>query len=52
MMKRRPGVTLRTNYRDGFAAARVKRIEDPNLNRRTPGSITLLRRWSARRIWP
>src|SRR5205814_8105554 len=37
------GVTPRTDYRDGFTAARVKRIEDPNLNRRTPGSMTLLR---------
>jgi hypothetical protein len=48
---RRPGVTLRTNYRDAFAAARVKRIEDPNLNRQTPGSMTLLRPVPARRIW-
>src|SRR5207248_3647435 len=45
------GVTPRTDYRDGFTAARVKRIEDPNLNRRTPGSMTLLRPASARRIW-
>ena len=37
------GVTPRTDYRDGFTAAPVKRIEDPNLNRRTPGSMTLLR---------
>jgi hypothetical protein len=44
------GVTPRTDYRDGFTAARVKRIEDPNLNRRTPGSMTLLRRASARHL--
>src|SRR5438067_1975176 len=45
------GVTPRTDYRDGFTAARVKRIEDPNLNRRTPGSMTLLRPAPASRIW-
>src|SRR5438067_13168689 len=44
------GVTPRTDYRDGFTAARVKRIEDPNLNRRTPGSMTLLRPAAARAI--
>jgi hypothetical protein len=37
------GVTLHAQDRNALAAARVKRIEDPNLDRRTPGSMTLLR---------
>ena len=36
-------VALRTNDHDHLAAARMKRIEDPNLRRQTPGSMTLLR---------
>jgi hypothetical protein len=42
----------RTNDRDGLAAARMKRIDDPNLKRRTPGSMTLLRLAPARAISP
>jgi hypothetical protein len=37
------GVALHANDRNDFAAARVKRIEDPNLYRRKPGSMALLR---------
>jgi hypothetical protein len=37
------GVPLRTDHRDHLAVARMKRIKDPNLKRRTPGSMTLLR---------
>ena len=44
-------VTLRTDDHDRLAAARMKRIEDPNLGRRTPGSMTLLRPASARPTW-
>jgi hypothetical protein len=36
-------VTLRVDDHDRLAAARVKRIENPNLNRQTPGSMTPLR---------
>jgi hypothetical protein len=46
------GVALYADGRDNFTAARVKRIDDPNLNRRTPGSMTLLRPAPASRIWP
>jgi hypothetical protein len=45
------GVALYADGRDNFTAARVKRIDDPNLNRRTSGSMTRLRAASARRIW-
>ena len=44
------GVTFRANDGNDFAAARVKRIEDPNLDCRTPGSMTLLRPVPARPI--
>ena len=37
------GMTLDADHRDGRAAPWVKRIDDPDLNRRTPGSMTLLR---------
>jgi hypothetical protein len=37
------GVALAADHHDPLAAARVKRIKDPNLKRRTPGSMTLLR---------
>ena len=36
------GMALGADYRDGLAAPRMKRIDNPNLNRRTPGSMTLL----------
>jgi hypothetical protein len=42
------GVALHANDRNDFAAARVKRIEDPNLYRRKPGSMALLRPAPAR----
>jgi len=37
------GVTLGADHGDDLAAAGVERIRDPNLNRRTPGSMTLVR---------
>jgi hypothetical protein len=43
-------VALHANDGNDFAAAWVKRIEDPNLSRRKPGSMTLLRPASARRM--
>jgi hypothetical protein len=42
------GVTFYANDRDEFTAAPVKRLDDPNLNCRKPGSTTLLRPVSAR----
>ena len=36
------GVPLDTDDGDDLAAARVKWIRDPDLKRRTPGSMTLL----------
>ena len=42
------GVTPGTNDGDHLAAARVERIRDPNLKRRTPGSMTLVRQAPAR----
>jgi hypothetical protein len=36
-------MTLGANNGDPLAAAGVERIRDPNLNRRTPGSMTLVR---------
>jgi len=44
------GVTLGTNDGDHLAAARMERIRDPNLKRRTPGSMTLVPPARARRI--
>src|SRR5258708_6527941 len=41
-------MTLRGDDYDRLAAARVKRIDNPNLNRQTPGSMTLLRPAQAR----
>jgi hypothetical protein len=41
-------MALGADHRDGLAAPRVKRIDDPNLNCRTPGSMTLLRPVSAK----
>jgi hypothetical protein len=38
----RAGMARDTNRRNGLTAARVKRIDDPNFNRRTPGSMPLL----------
>ena len=37
------GMVLRTDHHDHLTAARMKRILNPNLKRRTPGSMTLLR---------
>jgi hypothetical protein len=37
------GMALGADRRDDRAAPWVKRIDDPDLNRRTPGSMTLLR---------
>ena len=45
------GMTLGADNGDDLAAARVERIRDPNLKRRTPGSMTLVRRAWARRIF-
>jgi len=45
------GVTLGSDHGDDLAAAGVERIRDPSLNRRTPGSMTLVRPGSARRTW-
>jgi hypothetical protein len=45
------GVALYANDRNNFAIARVKRIEDPNFECRTPGSMTLLRPAPARAIY-
>ena len=36
-------MTLGADNGDHLAAARVERIRDPNLKRRTPGSMTLVR---------
>src|SRR4051794_32230868 len=46
------GVTLGADHGNDLAAAGVERIRDPNLNRRTPGSMTLVRPARASRIWP
>jgi IstB-like ATP binding protein len=46
------GVALHANDGNDFAAARVKRIEDPDLYRRKPGSMALLRPAPARTISP
>jgi hypothetical protein len=46
------GVALHANDRNDFAATRMKRIEDPYLYRRKPGSMALLRPAPASRIWP
>ncbi len=46
------GVALYANDGNDFAAAWMKRIEDPNLYRRKPGSMTLLRPASAKAGWP
>jgi len=46
------GVTLGADHGDDLAAAGVERIRDPNLNRRTPGSMTLVRPAPASRTWP
>jgi hypothetical protein len=35
-------MALRTNNDDRFSAARVKRVEDPNLNCQTLGSMALV----------
>ena len=43
----RTGVPFRANDGNDFAATRMERIEDPNLYRRTPGSMTLLRQAQA-----
>jgi hypothetical protein len=45
------GMTRGADNGDHLAAAGVERIRDPNLKRRTPGSMTLVRRASARRIF-
>jgi hypothetical protein len=37
------GMALRTDHLDCLAAARMESIEDPNLKRRTPGSMKLVR---------
>jgi hypothetical protein len=42
------GMALGADHRDGLAAPRVKRVDDPNLDRRKPGSMTLLRPVSAK----
>jgi hypothetical protein len=42
------GVTLGANHSDALAAARVERIGDPRLKRRTPGTLTLVRPVPAR----
>ena len=42
------GMALGADRRDDRAAPWVKRIDDPDLNRRTPGSMTLLRPASAK----
>jgi hypothetical protein len=44
-------VTLGPDNGNHLAAARVERIRDPNLKRRTPGSMTLVRRALAKAIW-
>lgn len=46
------GVALRADHLDRLTAARVKRVEDPNLGRQTPGSMALLRPAPARRRYP
>jgi hypothetical protein len=43
-------MTLGADNGDHLAAAGVERIRDPNLKRRTPGSMTLVRQGGARRI--
>ena len=49
-------MTLGADNGDHLAAAGVERIRDPNLKRRTPGSMTLVRREPAkatlRQPWP
>jgi hypothetical protein len=37
------GMAFGADHGNRLTAPRVKRIDDPNLNRRTPGSMTLLR---------
>ena len=44
-------MTLGADNGDHLAAARVERIRDPNLKRRTPGSMTLVRAGQARPMW-
>ncbi len=44
------GVTLATDNGNHLSAARVERIRDPNLECRTPGSMTLVPLGWARRI--
>ena len=43
-----PAVALGAQYLDGFASARVERVGDPDLKRRTPGSMALARAAPAR----
>ena len=45
------GMALGADRRNGLTATRMKRIEDPNFNRRKPGSMTLLRPAPARVTW-
>jgi len=48
----RAGMSLVADDDDTFARAWMERIADPNLTRRTPGSMTLFRPEPAKAISP